>query len=218
MDIKFWKERWEKGQTGFHQSEINLHLQTFWSSMGLKPGQRVFVPLCGKSLDLLWFLEKGFAVTGIEISEIAVNSFFEENNLQALEHNSEGMNYFNCKELSLICGDYYSLSSDMMEPIHAVYDRASLIAMPPEMRVSYAKHMGELVLPGTPILLVSIEYNQSEMSGPPFAVHSKEVDSLYENDFDVEIIDTKDILNEYPQFRDRGLSGLKEVIYKLVRK
>jgi len=84
MDPQFWHERWQRNETGWHQREINAHLQDFWPQLQQPAGGRVLVPLCGKSRDLLWLRAQGHAVLGVEISPIAVREFFAENEGQRL--------------------------------------------------------------------------------------------------------------------------------------
>jgi thiopurine S-methyltransferase len=60
-----------------------------------------------------------------------------------------------------------------------------------------------------------MEYPQGEMSGPPFSVSEDEVRRLYAARYAVTLLHTKDILAENPRFRERGLSVLREKVYRL---
>ena len=82
MKAEFWLERWQRNEIGFHQGEINAHLQDYWDRVGLKEGGEVFVPLCGKSNDMLWLRAQGHRVLGVELSPLAVEAFFVENQLK----------------------------------------------------------------------------------------------------------------------------------------
>jgi thiopurine S-methyltransferase len=64
MEAEFWHERWETGQIAFHKHEYNNHMQAFINHLKLQPGDHILVPLCGKSLDMLWLLNQGYHVTG----------------------------------------------------------------------------------------------------------------------------------------------------------
>ncbi|AKH20126.1 thiopurine S-methyltransferase [Sedimenticola thiotaurini] len=215
MDKQFWHERWEKNQIGFHQQEINSYLQEYWSRLQLPAGSTVFVPLCGKSRDMLWLLEQGYRVLGIELSPIAVADFFRENNLQPEVRSENGMEHWSCDELEIICGDFFSLQPSAVAHCQAVYDRASLIAMPPRLRPAYADKLQSLCPTALPILLVTMEYPQEQMAGPPFSVHQSEVNGFYADRYDVENILTRDILDESPRFRQRGLTAMQERVYLL---
>lgn len=167
MDPKFWHERWEADQIGFHQGEINSYLSHHWGELGLPPGAPVFVPLCGKSLDMLWLREQGHPVLGVELSRKAVEAFFAENAIEASVNEREGMVEFSADQLVLYCGDLFDLTPADLGAIGAVYDRAALIALPEAMRRGYAEKMAQLLRPGAHILLVTMEYGEGALEGPP---------------------------------------------------
>jgi thiopurine S-methyltransferase len=215
MDIPFWHERWKQNEIGFHQAEFNSHLQEFWPALGLKPGGRVFVPLCGKSRDLLWLRAQGHGVLGVEVSPIAVRDFFTENRLTPRVSRRGAFDAWEADGLTLLCGDFFALTPEWLADIHAVFDRASLIALPPDMRQRYAAYMAGILPPTARILLITMEYPAQGMQGPPFSVEEKEVRTLYEKHFKVASLRRKDILAENPRFRERGLSALHEHVYRL---
>lgn len=216
MDKAFWHERWENNQIGFHQQEINSHLQHFWSRLALPAESRVFVPLCGKSRDMLWLREQGHPVLGVEISPRAVADFFAENDLQAeVSEVREGLQRWSFDSLEILCGDLFALQAGDVSDCRGIYDRASLIALPPSMRPDYARKMGELFTDPRPTLLVTMEYPQAEMKGPPFSVDEAEVRRHYESQYRIQDILKLDILEENPRFRERGVRHLYERVYLL---
>ncbi|TVT51909.1 MAG: thiopurine S-methyltransferase [Sedimenticola thiotaurini] len=215
MEKQFWHERWESNQIGFHQDEINLHLQEQWPLLNQPVGTRVFVPLCGKSRDMLWLLEQGYRVLGIELSPIAVEAFFSENKLEAKVSTQNGMQYWSCDELVIICGDFFSLTAEVVAECTSIYDRASLIAMPPAMRPAYTEKMQQLFPVPRPTLLISMSYPQHEMSGPPFSVTDKEVDTFYSAGFSIRTLMSQDILEHNLRFKERGITQLTETVYLL---
>ena len=217
MEADFWKQRWIAGQTGFHQTEANPYLVTNWSILTADKGM-VLVPLCGKSLDMIWLAGQGHHVAGVELSDIAVKEFLAENNLTASHEKTDSFEVYHMQGIDLFQGDFFDYRPASTEKISAVYDRASLIALPPQMRQRYARHLAAMLLPATPVLLVTMEYDQNEMSGPPFAVHEDEVRLLYGEHFDIDVLEEVDILAQQPQFRDRGLSRMIERVYKMVKK
>jgi thiopurine S-methyltransferase len=175
----------------------------------------VFVPLCGKSLDMLWLREQGHRVFGVELSAIAVQEFFKENGY-APEHGTTGkFNRYESNGVRILCGDYFDLGKDDLSYVTAVYDRASLIALPPELRERYARHLVNILPPATQILLITVDYPQPEMQGPPFSVSSGEVEALYREYADVRQLATLDVLAQNPRFQERGLSQLRENIFLL---
>lgn len=175
----------------------------------------MFVPLCGKSRDMLWLLEQGYRVRGVEISPIAVTDFFRENGLVPEVTRENGMERWRCDELEILCGDFFALQPEEVADCAAVYDRASLIAMPPAMRPAYAEKLQALFPVPPPVLLVTMEYPQQEMDGPPFSVQEAEVRELYAGRFAIDNILTRDILEENPRFKDRGVTLMRERVYLL---
>lgn len=210
MIHEFWHERWEQGQIGFHQQEINAYLTTHWAELGLPDGVPVFVPLCGKSLDMLWLREQGHPVFGIELSRKAVEAFFHENEIEPSVNETERFVEYSREQLTLFAGDYFQLNSSDLGQIQAVFDRAALIALPPEMRADYVTHMATLLQPGAHILLVTMHYPQGTLEGPPFSVEDSEVQALYREHFSIENKGTWDA--EGP----RGVP-VQETVYLMTR-
>ena len=215
MDAKFWHERWQQNQIGFHQREINLHLQQFWPELGLAADCDVFVPLCGKSADMLWLRARGHRVIGVELSQLAVDAFFTENELTATVRQEGAFRISECDGIRLYCGDFFALQPGHLAGVGAVFDRAALIALPPAMRVDYVGQMRKLLAPGACTLLVAFEYPQHEMQGPPFSVEASEVRALYGRDHTVTLLHRVDILAQEARLREKGLTRVHEMVYRL---
>jgi len=215
MDRDFWHERWQRNEIGFHQQEINAHLQDYWAQLAVPAGGLVFVPLCGKSRDLLWLRARGYRVLGVELSPIAVRDFFSENALTPQITRQGGFERYEADGLVILCGDFFDLTPELLQGVAGVYDRASLIALSPELRTRYAGHNAAILPAAAGTLLVTMEYPQNEMSGPPFAVREDEVRRLYEVRYTVTRLFSKDILAENPRFRERGLRALTEKVYRI---
>ena len=218
MDLRFWLERWNKGEIGFHQREINPYIQRFWNQLVLAPTARILVPLCGKSHDMAWLARQGHKVLGVEISEEAIKAFFSGQQLTAALSQQGPFVLYRAANIEILCGDFFSLDQNMAGSIGGVYDRASLVAFPPDMRLTYVRHLTSLLSPGTTMLLVSVEYPAGEMDGPPFPVFAEEVISLYGTDFDIRFLHRQDALDNNPRFKERGLSAFVESVYVLTRK
>lgn len=218
MDADFWHERWAKNEIGFHRSEHHPSLIRFWPMLGLPAGSPVFVPLCGKSRDLLWLRAAGHEVIGVELSPLAVDSFFAENHLAATVEREGAFATYRGGGFTLYCGDFFALEPAMLAGVAAVYDRAALVALPPVLRRDYAAHLVRLLLPGTQTLLVSFEYPQEEMSGPPFSVSEDEIRALFAPVTAIEHLATSDILAQEERFRKRGLSRLVEKTFRLTQR
>lgn len=218
MDPEFWHARWAANQIGFHQQAINEHLQRHWHALGLAPGSRILVPLCGKSRDMLWLREQGHSVVGIEISELAVSAFFTENALPAEVHQENGYTRRSFDDIEILCGDFFRLHTAQTGTLDGCYDRAALVAMPEAQRPRYAAHLAGLLPQASRVLLVTMEYAPAEMNGPPFSVTPREVGGLFSTHFDVTHRDEFDALEANPDFRARGLSRLTEHVWSLARR
>ena len=138
MQPEFWHERWSSNRIGFHRDAPLPLLVAHWTALGLAPDARVFVPLCGKSLDMVWLAERGHRVLGVELSELAVRQFFDERGLVPAIHETAAGAHFVAGAYELIVGDAFALEADVLADCAAVYDRAALIALPPDLRRTYA--------------------------------------------------------------------------------
>jgi thiopurine S-methyltransferase len=216
MEAGFWHERWQENRIGFHQSSVNPHLTTFWNTLAVTGAAPVFVPLCGKSLDMVWLAAQGHPVLGVELSGVAIEGFFREQSLSPEISQTGAFQAWQAGQITLLCGDFFALDQAFLADVRAVYDRASLIALPPAMRRDYVRHFLSIVPAAAVILLITVEYDQTEMAGPPFAVSETEVRQLYEQHYQVELLLNHDALAAEPNFRSRGLTRLAEKIYRLI--
>lgn len=210
MRKEYWLDRWERKDIGFHQNEINPYLCQFWQHLQLAPGSTVLVPLCGKSRDMLWLHQQGHAVLGVELSEIAAQAFFTDNGLTSKCSMHGQFTHLEANDMHILCGNFFDLDKNDVAKITAVYDRAALIALPAEMRKHYTRHLLHILPPATQILLITLDYAQHEMSGPPFAVSMDEITSLYQPYAAITLLSQQDVLKQNPRFQQRGLSRLQE--------
>ncbi len=215
MDPTFWRERWQNKDIGFHQPAIHEMLQKHWPQLGLEAGARVFVPLCGKSLDMVWLAEQGHRVIGAELSEIAIDDFFAERGLEPAARTVGNFVVKSAGAYELWCGDIFKLPADAAAGVAGVYDRAALVALPPDLQDRYAAKLGELVPTAGPILLVALDYEQQQMTGPPFAVPRSQVDRLFSGKYAITELESRAALDLNPHFRQRGLTALTEATYLL---
>jgi thiopurine S-methyltransferase len=229
MDLNFWQDRWENDETGFHQTGLNPYLAYFYGEKGpaidARSSLKIFVPLCGKSMDMHWLSENGYSVVGVECSPIAVKEFVKNHgvSIEETKNDRHARYVINADSpgnagIDLIQGDYFGLTKADVEGVTDVFDRASLIALPEDMRKSYADKMTELTSPGVRMLLITMTYPQHEMDGPPFSVSEEEVHDLYDESFKIEKLLIKNILSNEKRFQERGLTSLIETAYKLTRK
>lgn len=190
----YWINRWNQGAIGWHQAEPEPGMTSFFSGLGKS---RVLVPLCGKSKDLLWFLEKGHEVIGIELSPLACESFFKENNIPVKRSKTNHGFLFEGPHITLLNQDIFSTKPEQLGKIDAIYDRAALIALPPEVRAKYASHLVSLLLDTTDKSLqfcqIILERIPGDLEGPPFSISEEELHKLYGKNFSIQVISKEQI-------------------------
>lgn len=221
MQKAYWLKSWAEDRTGFHQKRTNTRLIKYWPQLGVPQGAEVFVPLAGKSLDMLWLLEQGHRVFGVELSVKAVEAFFTENDLPYSRHDTAlGPEYRGAGAaagLRLLAGDFFALAPRDLADVAAFYDRASLIAMNADLRADYARQLGALMPAGAVGLLLTIDYDPEAMTGPPFPVPDALSRQLLEGDFAVEEWECHRGDERLGNLKARGLDTLTEYVYRLHR-
>jgi thiopurine S-methyltransferase len=218
MDKAFWQERWQRRDIGFHQQQVHDQLSRFWPSLGLTPGSTVFVPLAGKSRDMIWLAMQGHYVIGVELSDIAVREFFQEGGQSPARSQEGPFEVSSVGPFKLYCGDFFDLSSEALGDVAAVYDRAALVALPPDLRSHYAKTLAAIVPRKAPIFLIAIDYPEHEITGPPFPVTRDDVERLFGGSFSIEVLETRDGLAASDNLMKRGVTRLEETTYLLRRR
>lgn len=218
MDADFWHERWRQNRIGFHRDAPLPLLTRHWRELALDAGSRVFVPLCGKSLDMVWLAGQGHRILGIELSELAITQFFDERGLRPEVRASAIGTHYSAGPWELVAGDAFAVTPSLLADCVGVYDRAAMIALPPELRATYADTTWHCLPRGCRGLLVTLEYPQDEKAGPPFAVEEAEVHARLGQDWSVALIERRDILANEPSFQADGVSALSTAAYRLQRR
>lgn len=211
-----WHDFWSReGNPGFHEEQGNSFLKQFLPQFNLTPGDHIFLPLCGKTVDLLWLANQGFSVSGVELSEVAVKAFFAES---GLDYQVESMEDFTCyytDKIKLYHGNFIDLKPWHLSSCRLVYDRAALIAIEPDIRHLYSQHMLHIIPETADMLVILLEYDQSVISGPPFSVTQREVAAYYASRYHVETLFHEEMIDKEPRWRERGLQSFKETVLKL---
>lgn len=209
MDHDFWHERWKERNIGFHQSEINSELKTHFPKLSLN--SKVLVPLCGKSKDMLWLKEQHFNVTGIELSQDAVEEFFKDNNLNFNKLDQ----VYTTEGITLHAGDLFKHQESDYD---AIYDRASMVALPPKMRADYTKHLLSCLKENGQLLLIAFEYDQEKVPGPPFSVPEDEIKDHYDKSCDIVLLAQKSEKPKAPKFVEAGVEVFKRKTYLITKR
>ncbi len=215
MDAQFWLDRWEEGKIGFHKDDHHEKLMQYFPEFDAPHGSKVLVPLCGKSKDMIWLHSMNLYVHGIELSQEAINSFFKENNIDSpdLSEDADFLHHTH-ENIVLSRGDIFKLGAG--DQYDYIYDRASLVALPAPMRKDYAKLMTQVLRSGGQYLLITFEYNQEQMDGPPFSVDANEIHRLYEDNFTIELKESLEEVKEGPRLQE--LESFRQKVYILTRK
>jgi len=210
-----WESRWQEGRIGFHLPEVNSYLLRYSDKLLTQNPESVFVPLCGKTLDLPWLAGRTKKVVGIELVHKAVKDFFKENKLTHSIQQSGKLNLFSSDTIVLFQGDFFDLNKEQTASFDAIYDRASIVALDQPERERYVNHLMSFLEPGGRILLITLEYDQNQMTGPPFSVPADEIERLYAPYGVLELLETSDILDE--RFRKNGLDGMLERVFQFIK-
>ena len=199
MEHDFWHERWNENRIGFHEGEANAMLVKHLPALSLPAGARVFVPLCGKTRDIAWLLAQGYRVAGAELSELAVQQLFADLGTTPMVTQTGALKRYSVEGIDIFAGDIFALTTDLLGQVDAVYDRAALVALPYDMRPGYGTHV-HAITGGARQLLISFEYDQSVMDGPPFAVDPTEMDRVYGASYMLKQLDSQPV--------EGGLKGI----------
>ncbi len=192
MDAAFWHQRWQDNEIGFHMPDVNPLLAAHLDSVALAAGSCILVPLCGKSHDLAWLASQGHEVIGVELSTLAVESYFKERGNEPTITALESLNSYKAGNVEILVGDIFDVTKEMLGTIHAIYDRAALVALPEATRQRYTKHLMDITQQAKQ-LLISYEYDQSQMDGPPFSISENEIIQHYSDSYDISLLKSQKV-------------------------
>ncbi|MEE4331640.1 MAG: thiopurine S-methyltransferase [Wenzhouxiangella sp.] len=213
MQSEFWQQRWQNDEIGFHEGTVNRFLAEHWPALSPRGDETVFVPLCGKSFDMVWLRERGHRVLGVELSSIACRAFFSERGVEPTVTETESFVHFAHDGIDLYCGDFFDLPLARFFDVELFYDRAALIALPPAVRQRYCARLGEIMGPGRRGLMITLDYPAQAFGGPPFAVSDEEVRRNLDRRFDIDRLYRAPLANE--RLIERGLKSATESVFRL---
>lgn len=175
----FWHTLWEGEHLPFHKDEVNQDLPVYFPYLRLPKQSTILVPLCGKSLDLIWLVQQGYRVIGIELVEDAVHQFAKEHSIQFAVDSLDDLKRYFTNNLEIWVADIFTMNKALIKSVDAIYDRAALVALPSQLRSEYVNICLNWLKSNGSILLKTMEYEQSQMEGPPYSVPAAEVEQLY---------------------------------------
>ena len=218
MEPDFWIEGWQQGRTGFDQDEPHRWLSEHWATLRTATDATVFVPLAGKTVDMVWLAEQGHKIIGVELSQLAVDGFFDMVGLAPEVEEIGPLTVYRAGPYELWRGDLFELPATVFDRIDVVYDRASIVALPPDIRRRYAETLTTQLRPDAPWYLVSFTYDQAEMDGPPFSVPLDEVERLFAEEFELETLVDESVIERAVAMQERGLGAMRETLTVLRRR
>jgi len=184
MEPSYWHQKWAENNIGFHKSKPHAFLVNYIDRLQLQAGANVLGPLCGKTLDIAWLLSQQFTVTGVELNESAVQSLFAELSVTPTITSLQNLKVYSAEGLQIFVGNIFDVDEALLGDVDAVFDRAALVALPLEMRKRYTKYIASITK-RAPQLLITFDYDQSEMAGPPHSVPQDEVIAHYQADYNI---------------------------------
>ena len=212
MQNSYWLNKWQACDIPFHEAHVNADLITYINTLNLNRGDNIFVPLCGKTKDMLWLAEKEFNIFGVELSPIACNDFFSELNIKPRITQLAKFTKYQHSNIELFCGNLFDLTNIDLPPIHAVYDCKALIALPPDSRKKYYDHIINCIGTKIKILLLTRE-TTCQVQPPPFPISEEEVNLLYGSCFDVQLLKCSSLTNIPERLLKKGYIEMTESVY-----
>lgn len=192
MEPEFWHNKWARNETSFHKSHPNPLLVAHVKALSLAEGSVIFIPLCGKTLDIAWLLSNGYRIAGVELVETAIEQLFAELGITPEISIVDKIKHYKAKNIDIYVCNIFDLSQELLGPVDVVYDRAALIALPEETRTRYTAHLMKITHKA-PQLLIVCHYDKNLMQGPPFSIDNDEISRHYEDSYNVTLLESSNI-------------------------
>jgi thiopurine S-methyltransferase len=209
MDSSFWHKKWETNDIAFHENKANPLLIQHFKQLAIERCSRIFLPLCGKTLDIAWLLSNDYRIVGAELSKIAIEQLFSELGLKPSITKVGKLEHYSAKNIDIFVGDIFLLTKQLLGEVDAIYDRAALVALPEKMRHQYTAHLTNITQKA-PQLLICFEYDQSVMSGPPFSISNDEIHQHYSDCYQLNLLSSTYVTGGL-----KGLCPAKENVWLL---
>lgn len=187
MDREYWQKKWQAQDIRWHQPSAHPLLQTYADRLNLKKADVILVPLCGKAKDMIWLVEQGYRVIGVELSPIACEDFFSEWNVNVTKKQSGAFIHYQYQDLEIYCGDIFDLTAQQLPSIQAIFDCRALVALPADLRERYVQHLYVMAGQAARLLLLTVE-STSQVVGPPFSLNAEAVTALFAKNRQIELL------------------------------
>lgn len=212
MTQELWREKWRSNDIAFHQERINPLLKAHLPRVKLNPGDRILVPLCGKSLDMGWLNQCHYRVMGVELSSVAIADYFDELGVKPQRQMQGNFTRWWHKHIQIWCGNIFDLNLLDVDRIKLIYDSAALTAFDADERQTYVDHFAKILPMRTQIMLMTTETADVQYTDSVARIDS-EVKNLYQADYRIELLHGQDSLKIDPEFPQLPARMLEEKIY-----
>ncbi len=189
MDAEFWHKLWDSNEIGFHNKDVNELFLNNFSKLNFKKNSRVFIPLCGKTVDIKWLLDNSYSVVAIELNENAIKELFSSLQLETSIKKMGSLTLYSAKNIDIFVGDIFELNQSILGKVDIIYDRGAIVALPTTMRQEYTSLLVNITQ-NTPQLIISYEYDQNLMEGPPFSVKESQLKEYYSDFYNLELMES----------------------------
>ncbi|HMW47250.1 MAG TPA: thiopurine S-methyltransferase [Cellvibrionaceae bacterium] len=214
-----WQDKWRRNDIAFHQPQVNPLLQQYLPSLKLCPGDQVLVPLCGKSVDMDWFIQQGLSVIGVEVSAVAIAAYFATLAITPKQQVQGNFIRWQFEQRQILCGDIFDLRLRDLNKIKLVYDCAALTALPPQLRILYVAHLRRTLPSSSPILLMTVESSETNLTAldalPSAQRIDSEVSALYQKEYQIKLLHGASCVRIDPEHPSIGPCALDEKVYLL---
>lgn len=216
MSNQQWKAKWARNDIAFHHPEINPLLQQYFFDLGLSTGDQLLIPLCGKSVDITWLSSCGFQVIGVELSEIAIQAYFDALKVEPDKYNSGPFTRWRYRNIEILCGDIFDLTKADLSKIKLLYDNASLTAFSAHDRIEYVRHFSDILPLDCQILLITDETPDEQQSNSVNTIDS-EVTTLYSSLYQIKLLHGKNCIKMDPEHPELAPGEMEEKVYLIRR-
>jgi thiopurine S-methyltransferase len=199
---QYWLDRWDCNDIdGFCQESPNESLVKHFSKFKLNANSTCMIPMCGNSIDIMFFVANKVNVVGIELSEKAAILFFKSHQLQYSVIQGDKYKCYQGDNVSIYVADVFDLPSLIKDmPLFDIwYDRGAYIALPDNLRYKYAKMMVEVCSDNIQILLLAMTHDR-ETQTPPFSISQDEINANFMPHIKFKLIDSQ-LRKPIPNYR-----------------
>lgn len=189
MTVGMWKECWNTPNVEFHNPQLNELFVKYHQRMLTRPGMRIFVPLCGKAVEMKWLVDHGHKVVGLEAAPVPCKAFFEENGIPYNVKEMKGIHGEKYESLDhnivIYSCDFFLFTADICGEFDGIWDSGGLNSMDVEDREAYIRRIRTLMGKGCVNLTEFVNFDKS-MVDITWSMTKEELQKVFGEGFIVE--------------------------------